>query len=72
MDEFQAGLMVESPVSVESNANRQNRIAALNHQGSEAYNAGKFGEPIAAWQEALALPPRDPGLRHSGVQAIEW
>ena len=41
---------------------RRQRSAALKAKGNDAYNAGRFGEAIGAWQEALQLDPADTGL----------
>ena len=41
---------------------RLQRAAALKSKGNDAYNAGRFGEAIAAWQEALQLDPADTAL----------
>ena len=41
---------------------RRQRSTALKAKGNDAYNAGRFGEAIAAWQEALQLDPADTSL----------
>ena len=45
-----------------SEPDRQQRIDALKAKGNDAYNAGRFGEAIAAWQEALQINPADTSL----------
>jgi serine/threonine protein kinase len=45
-----------------SEPDRQQRIDALKTKGNDSYNAGRFGEAIAAWQEALQLNPADTSL----------
>jgi len=45
-----------------SEPGRQQHIDALKARGNDAYNAGRFGEAIAAWQEALQRNPADTGL----------
>ena len=41
---------------------RLQRAVALKSKGNDAFNAGRFGEAIAAWQEALQLDPADTAL----------
>jgi tetratricopeptide (TPR) repeat protein len=41
------------------------QLAALKSKGTEAYNNGRYGDAIAAWQEALALNPGDAELNES-------
>jgi serine/threonine protein kinase len=41
------------------------RLAALKSKGTEAYNTGRYGDAIAAWQEALAFDPGDANLQDS-------
>jgi tetratricopeptide (TPR) repeat protein len=50
-------------------AEGKSQIAALKSAGSEAYNASRFGEAIAAWQQALALDPGNADLQHSLAEA---
>jgi serine/threonine protein kinase len=44
---------------------RTPQLAVLKSKGTEAYNAGRYGEAIAAWQEAQALNPGDADLHES-------
>jgi tetratricopeptide (TPR) repeat protein len=50
-----------APISP-SEPDRQQRIDALKAKGNDAYNGGRFGEAIAAWQEALQINPADTSL----------
>ena len=44
---------------------KMTQLAALKTKGTEAYNAGRYGDAIAVWQEALALNPGDADLNES-------
>ncbi|MGA2263139.1 MAG: serine/threonine-protein kinase [Acidobacteriota bacterium] len=53
---------VEGQAEHKGEIDQQAQIEALKARGSEAFNAGSFGDAIAIWQGALALNPGDAGL----------